>query len=392
MMKMGDVNQFYYGPIDLIENMKNQQISQSLRLFLAALAFIFILSILPSSGTPRAAAEELPPPILLDPPQAPERPRERMELNDTPVLMGSTCPTNQSCIFIPFITRNADDPRDRGYALRLYQTAYLGSNGLPAGWNGSIAGCAPGSTSQAFRDSVLLRVNYFREMAGVPRLTGLRPEYNGQDQAAALMMAANEDLNHTPPQSWKCYTQTGYDGASTSNLALGAYGPAAISLYMSDGGVASLGHRRWVLYPQTQEMGTGDVTGSTWRNQSNALKAWDSHIWDARPATRDAYVAWPPAAYVPYQVVYPVWSFSLANANFANASVIVSSNGTNIPLTVTRPDNGFGENTLAFKPCNCSSWPRPAADTNYQVTISNVVVGGVSRNYSYAVTIFDPGS
>jgi hypothetical protein len=34
--------------------------------------------------------------------------------------------------------------------------------------NGSHSSCIPGDTAAAFRDSVLLRINYFRAMSGVP--------------------------------------------------------------------------------------------------------------------------------------------------------------------------------------------------------------------------------
>lgn len=331
---------------------------------------------------------------LADPPRMPERPswrvsNESAQAGPNPV---PACSSGSQCIYLPVIsnTNTPTDPRSRPYAVDLFNTAYLGSSGVASGWNGNIGVCDPGSTTQAFRDSVLLRLNYYREMAGLAKLTGFNSAYNTQDQAAALMMAANQALSHTPPNTWKCYTQTGYDGASSSNLALGAYGTNAIDLYMGDSGVGSLGHRRWVLYPQTQEMGTGDIAGSIWQNQSNALKAWDSHIWDPRPATRDAFVAWPPAGFIPYQVVYPAWSFAVAGADFTNAAVTVSSNGANVDVQVSHPPNGFGENTLAFTACSCSAWPKPGADTPYQVTISNVVVGGVSKEYSYTVTVIDP--
>ena len=218
----------------------------------------------------------------------------------TPVKAAAAgCQTGSQCLYLPLVPAFQNGPGSRAYAVSLYNSAYLGSANVQAGWNGNISNCVPGTTTQAFRDSVLLRLNYYREMAGLAKLTGLDPTYNSQDQAAALMMAANQALNHTPPSSWKCYTQTGYDGASSSNLALGAYGPNAIDLYMGDGGVSSLGHRRWVLYPQTQKMGSGDITGNSWQNQSNALKAWDDHIWDARPSTRYDFVAWPPPSFIP---------------------------------------------------------------------------------------------
>ena len=62
---------------------------------------------------------------------------------------------------------------------------------------------------------------------------------------------------------------------------MGVYGPDAISLYMDDGGIGSFGHQQSVFYPQTQEMGTGDIVGSGgWQKLTNAMKAWDGHIWE----------------------------------------------------------------------------------------------------------------
>lgn len=73
---------------------------------------------------------------------------------------------------------------------------------------------------------------------------------DNQEQAAALIMAANSTPSHTRPNTLLCGTQAGYDGASTSNLALGTGLTDAIPLYMSDPGAGNqvVGHRRWVLH------------------------------------------------------------------------------------------------------------------------------------------------
>jgi uncharacterized protein YkwD len=353
---------------------------------LAGLILLFTLLL------PVNISADAPQIILADPPRMPAQPSGLAADGNIPAIkhVDAGCTAESQCVYLPQILNAIRDPRNRQYAVDLYETAYLGSSGVSTGWNGDIANCIPGNTTQAFQDSVLLRLNYFRQMAGLSKLSGFNAAYNTQDQAAALMMAANQALNHTPPTTWKCYTQTGYNGSSSSNLAIGAYGSAAISLYMNDPGTASLGHRRWILFPQTQEMGSGDISGSTWQNQTNALKAWDTHIWEARPATLDDFVAWPPAAFIPYQVVYPVWSFAVAGADFSNAAVTVTSNGVAIAVQVSHPQGGFGENTLAFKACNCSTWPKPTTDTLYDVTIKNVGVNGVPRDYSYSVTVIDP--
>ena len=117
------------------------------------------------------------------------------------------------------------------------------------------------------------RINYFRAMSGIPPIMGLKGEYNQKAQAAALMMSVNRQLNHHPPTSWTCFTNDGYDGASSSNLYLGVYGPSAISGYIYDSGTGNyfVGHRRWILYPQTQFMGTGDIPSQSGSSSSNAL-------------------------------------------------------------------------------------------------------------------------
>jgi hypothetical protein len=35
------------------------------------------------------------------------------------------------------------------------------------------------------------------------------------------MMDANDSLSHDPPENWKCYSEEGADGASTSNISSG---------------------------------------------------------------------------------------------------------------------------------------------------------------------------
>ena len=58
-------------------------------------------------------------------------------------------------------------------------------------------------------------------MAGVPALTQLNPAYNEGAQAAALLMAANQQLSHSPPASWRCFSADAAASAGRSNLMLG---------------------------------------------------------------------------------------------------------------------------------------------------------------------------
>lgn len=60
------------------------------------------------------------------------------------------------------------DTKNREQVRSFYRAVYGASDNVNAEWNGNIANCNPGTTSVFFRDAVLLRINYFRAMAGVP--------------------------------------------------------------------------------------------------------------------------------------------------------------------------------------------------------------------------------
>lgn len=261
----------------------------------------------------------------------------------------------------------------------------------PLEWTGNQNNCDEGELSQEFRDAVLERINYFRAMAGVPADVQFSDEFNRKAQKAALMMSVNQRLSHSPGSDWTCYSAEGAQAAGSSNLYLGVYAWDAISGYIADPGDGNsfVGHRRWILFPQTQFMGTGDIPSTPDYPAANALWVFDDNMGDPRPETRTEFVAWPPAGYTPYQVVFPKWSFSYPNADFSNASVVMTrTDGSNVALTAYEPMNGFGENTLVWTPD--IPLERPASDTQYTVRIDNVLIDGVARTFTYDVTVFDP--
>lgn len=289
------------------------------------------------------------------------------------------------------------DARNRQESLTFFNQSYLSSEGIPINWTGNHGTCDAGSTDPNFRNAVLRRINYFRAMAGVPADVAFSDESNRKAQAAALMMSVNRQLSHTPPSSWICYSADGAEGAGSSNLYLGVYSWNAITGYIQDpgGGNYPIGHRRWILYPQTQIMGTGDIPPTQGYLASNALRVFDSHMWEPRPPTREEFVAWPPPGYVPYQVMFPRWSFSYASADFSAALVSMISNGTGLSVSQANVVYGYGENTLVWIPMGLNDgdgWPHPEGDTTYTVNIRNVIINGQSRDFTYNVVVFDPTS
>ncbi len=286
------------------------------------------------------------------------------------------------------------DTEERFLSRWFYNIVYQSSEGTEAAWTGDVDTCLEGGTSQTFKAAVIRRVNYYRAMAGIPAGVTLNVTFSAKAQEAALMMAAENALSHFPDPGWACYSSDGDEAAGSSNLSLGHSGWDAISGQVRDNGSnnAATGHRRWILYPQTREMGTGDIPG-----ESNSLWVFDDHYSDARPSVRDGFVAWPPPGYAPYWIVYPRWSFSYPQADFSAASVTMSQDGIAVDLELEPVIEGAGENTLVWIPQGAtldddlSNWPRPQEDMTYDVTIDGVEIGNVLQDpFNYQVTVIDP--
>lgn len=277
-------------------------------------------------------------------------------------------------------------------SVREFYNTYCTPADPAIGWAGSIAGCDEGSTSQAYREAVLQRINWFRCMAGLADVS-LDQAYNEEAQQAALLVSRNGTVNHHPPATWHCLTEATSNAVGVSLLYWNSSGSAAISGWIRDVGDPALGHRRWILYPQTKKTGTGNVPNSSPYSQAAAMRGWDDNQGGPRPATRRDFVSWPPAGYVPYQVVYGYWSFGYADAGFSGATVTMTKNGSPISVALETPSPTPGEDTLVWRPENhpdSYSWPNPGDDDVYTVEINNVVIGGSPRSFEYTVTIFDP--
>ncbi|MGA2176590.1 MAG: immunoglobulin domain-containing protein [Verrucomicrobiota bacterium] len=284
---------------------------------------------------------------------------------------------------------------------QFYNAVYTASDGVPLDSTANTANCIAGTNSAAFQNAVLLRINWFRAMSGIPASVTFSASESAEAQSAALMMSANNQLQHDGiPTNWSCFSSSGTNAADYSNLALGLNGPDAITGYIWDYGASDVqvGHRRLLLYPQTQVMASGDVPAQGTNAAANATWIFDSNFGGPRPATTEPYVAWPPPGYAPYPVVFPQWSFALSNADLSVASVTMQSNGVPLSIVVLPYQAGieFGEDTLVWYPSTLDPtsystiFPFNGADTVYAITINNVNTYDGSQSFSYNVTVFDP--
>ncbi len=294
----------------------------------------------------------------------------------------------------------ACDAANRAQVVSLYQNYYLPSVNLDPGWIGSFSTGDSGTLADSFRQGILQRINYFRSMTGVGSNITFDAGKNAMCQQAALMMAAAQNISHTPPSSWPFYTADAATACGSSDIRLdwqGDEGAAAIDRFIADdeSNNTYVGHRRWLIYAGESVMASGAVPGDGWTTPgTNATWVLGTV---ARPAGAPASTSWPPAGFVPASLVFNRWSFSYVNADFSAATVQVTKNGAAMSVqqeTVEYQSNADGSGT--FEGDNTLVWELPgngvdaSADEVYTVKISNVVVDGTPYKFSYSVTSINP--
>jgi len=268
-------------------------------------------------------------------------------------------------------------------AKTLYEDYYLASatSNNDMAWTGSEPSCDPGSIPQGTIDKILTRLTYFRKAVGLHNEITENITKSDKAQQAALMMHANNQLDHFPPDSWKCYSTAGKDGAGSSLLTM-SKNAEAIDTYIRDHGANNgpVGHRRWLLWPRLQEIGIGntDVSNALWvlGNPGNA------------PSDAPEYITWPPEGYIPNRLVYPRWSFSIKDADFTETQISMKDeNGNSIALSVETLDNAYGDSTIVWVPEGIET--NASEDKAYTVKLTNVQVEDETFDYEYSIILFD---
>ncbi len=245
-------------------------------------------------------------------------------------------------------------------------------------WSGNVASCMAGDLSANARANALRLVNLYRFLAGLPDDVTTDPTYDSGNQACALMMKANDALNHMPPTTWTCYTKPGADSAGQSNISSGR-AVMSVDLYMIDtGNATTLGHRRWLMSNTLGPIGIGGTDGASCL-----------HVFNGKGKGTKAFVAWPPGGTVPLQAITrgkesldkTGWSIQSDKIDLKNAQVAVTLDGVSKPVTVTQLLPNYGAAfAIDFIPQGWST----EAGKSYAVSVS-----GVATPISYTVNVVD---
>jgi hypothetical protein len=230
-------------------------------------------------------------------------------------------------------------------------------------WTPGAGMCDPGSMPRAAIDDTLTRINGFRWMIGLGPVVD-DPGVAARQQACAVMMYRNGRLDHSPPDTWTCYTADGAAGAGSSNLALGTGNSAdTIDLYVDDRGVSSLGHRRWVLNGPLGRVGIGF-----------AGNAGCLGVFDRSGSSDRTWTSWPPPGFAPSDTAGAWWSFHSNAGSVADATIrmVRASDGTDVTGEIHRVPEGYGVSAVAWSPTEATVGQR------YRITATTSSIGEIT--------------
>jgi hypothetical protein len=321
--------------------------------------------------------------------------------------------------FLPQLALSEIDTENRWQVREFFQTVYQFGDDATMQWTGDYSTADPGSVKADWLEATRVRINLYRQLAGIPKVGEFDSIWNDKCQASSLIMSGNNTISHYPGENWLFWTPEGAE-AATGNLALNSAGRDSIDGYMVDHGShnAAVGHRRWILYPKTTEMGSGCAPGEVYLNEENELNIKYSSTntlwvnppewWNLpRPDVRneDDFVAWPPPGYVPSDLVWSRWHFSYPDADFDSATVSMTRNGIGIPVYIEEeegarvsvqqgqtiaPETGIIWVAEDMPTTHRENWPTPDSDETIEVQVKNVKIDGQFYDFPpYHVTIIN---
>lgn len=260
----------------------------------------------------------------------------------------------------------------------------------------AVQSCESGSVSSTEKEKVLQWVNYIRSLHDLPPVI-----YEEDDDIytaeCSLVIAANEKLDHHPDSSWGCFTEDAHTGCSKSNIYIYSGGDPLsvtseniINAYMTDKGVESLGHRRWLIDPWLDHISFGRVDDIQNKVLGSAIKVINDEQQDISGSDIE-FVAYPYEYYpkelydsevqMSFTIVEDTTSkWQNDDVDFLTAAIAVSD-PDNKKLKVS----GRAFDNEGYGVPNIIRWKVDSVEegVKYNVVISNVRVNKVPRTYNY---------
>ena len=271
--------------------------------------------------------------------------------------------------------------------------------------------CQAGRPSEAERQLFINTLNEIRALHHLPKVR-YDQVYEDQMMQASMLLAVNEKTSHYPDRTWRCFSDIGYQGASTSNLNfVQAYQPLAsygadthVINWLIEKNSASIGHRRHILSPFLTKTAYGEVSNNEAKSVPTILGAAMKVVYPYASQTLSTTIPKGVIAY-PYHT-YPKKFFAKTEplslsilVNPQNAYANNTVDFSQVKLTVTRRDNQHIQTISNIQYDNISygllannlQFHFNAMEYNviYDVNVKNVLVDGKAEDYTYWFKVDD---
>ena len=277
--------------------------------------------------------------------------------------------------------------------------------------NKDLNACQAGRPSEAERQLFINTLNEIRTLHNLPKVR-YDQAYEDQMMQASMLLAVNEKTSHYPDRTWRCFSDIGYQGASTSNLNfVQAYQPLAsygadthLINWLIEKNSSSIGHRRHILSPFLTKTAYGEVSNTEAKSVSTILGAAMKVVYPFASQTLSTTMPKGVIAY-PYHV-YPKKFFAKTEplslsilVNPQNAYANNTVDFSQAKLTVKRRDNQQSQTISNIQYDNISyglvannlQFHFSAMQYNviYDVQVQNVLVDGKAEDYAYWFKVDD---
>ena len=312
-------------------------------------------------------------------------------------------------------------PEQRALAEKRLEATRLTYDAAFAAQPSVSAPYAAGALTRDYLQTGLAWLNYIRLAAGLPDAV-LDDAWNESAQYGAVLLAANKQLSHYPPQPADMddtFFQKGAAATASSNIH-SSWGYSginnlvhALTGFMSDGdtgNISRVGHRRWLINPlKEMHVGFGEAASDN-GSVFVTTKVFDSYVNYPENMVDYDFIAWPAKGAFPSELIATddPWSVTLNPERYATpdeSSVSVSVTRLSDQKTwtlgmadINSPNSntpyfhidtgGYGvSNCIIFRPAD---WDADSFDGAYRVTVSGLrAADGSAATLDYTVDFFD---
>jgi len=279
----------------------------------------------------------------------------------------------------------------------LYNKLYKSSEIDSIVWKDQKQICACGQLESEMYKKAEDRINFFRIASGLKEVK-LNPKFNKDAQNAALLVKVNNQLTHYPNTEMKCYSKSAANGCLKSCLGLSDFKyyheTSFITGFIEDIGEENyfVGHRKWLLYTKLAEFGYGAT------DKSEAILTVDGVSYDAIDVPE--FIAYPWNGYVPVNLIFPKWSFSIPDnkiVDFSQTTIsMFDSKGKELKTEKLKEYKNFLDHTIVWTAKDLFSdddityginnlEENGFIDKKIKVVIRNVKIDGSFKQYEYFV-------